>query len=82
MKKVILSLAVLATVAMAAGDIDHPHDRIAEKKKKSKEDPLAEAAKSATQRFIIGPLNLIVDLTCLPSDPDRQSFGFQAGAIA
>ena len=28
-------------------------------KKQSKEDPLAEAAKSASQRFIIGPLNLI-----------------------
>jgi len=28
-------------------------------KKKSKVDPLAEAAKSATQRFVIGPLNLL-----------------------
>ena len=28
-------------------------------KKKSKDDPLAEAAKSTTQRFVIGPLNLL-----------------------
>jgi hypothetical protein len=28
-------------------------------KKKSKDDPLAEAAKSATQRFVIGPLNMV-----------------------
>jgi uncharacterized membrane protein required for colicin V production len=28
-------------------------------KKKSKEDPLAEAAKSASQRFVIGPLNMV-----------------------
>ena len=30
-------MAVLATVAMAAGDIEHPHERIAEKKKTNKE---------------------------------------------
>ena len=29
------------------------------RKKKSKEDPLAEAAKSVTQRFVIGPLNML-----------------------
>lgn len=34
-----------------------PEER--KQKKKSKEDPLAEAAKSATQRFVIGPLNLL-----------------------
>jgi len=34
-----------------------PEER--KKKKKSKEDPLAEAAKSASQRFVIGPLNMI-----------------------
>jgi hypothetical protein len=28
-------------------------------KKKSEDDPLAEAAKSATQRFVIGPLNML-----------------------
>ncbi|HHE05699.1 MAG TPA: hypothetical protein ENK90_01080, partial [Epsilonproteobacteria bacterium] len=28
MKKIVLSMAALATVSMAAGDIDHPHDRI------------------------------------------------------
>ena len=37
MKKVVLSIIALATVAMAV-DIDHPHDRIAEKKSKSKEE--------------------------------------------
>jgi hypothetical protein len=34
-----------------------PEER--KRKKKSQEDPLAEAAKSATQRFVIGPLNLL-----------------------
>jgi len=34
-----------------------PEER--KQKKKSKEDPLAEAARSATQRFVIGPLNLL-----------------------
>ncbi|MBN1220576.1 MAG: CvpA family protein [Anaerolineae bacterium] len=34
-----------------------PEER--KQKKKSKEDPLAEAAKSATQRFVVGPLNMI-----------------------
>ena len=34
-----------------------PEER--KQKKKSEIDPLAEAAKSATQRFIIGPLNLL-----------------------
>ena len=34
-----------------------PEER--KQKKKSKEDPLAEAAKSATQRFVVGPLNLL-----------------------
>ena len=33
-----------------------PEER--KQKKKSKEDPLAEAAKSATDRFVIGPLNM------------------------
>ncbi len=37
MKKIVASLAVLATVAMAV-DIDHPHDRIEEKKETSKEE--------------------------------------------
>ena len=32
MKKIILSIVALATVAMAEGDIAHPHDRIKEKK--------------------------------------------------
>ncbi len=35
MKKIVLSMAVLATVAMAEGDIEHPHERIAEKKAKA-----------------------------------------------
>ncbi len=34
-----------------------PEDR--KVKRKSKEDPLAEATKSVTERFVIGPLNLI-----------------------
>jgi Na+-transporting methylmalonyl-CoA/oxaloacetate decarboxylase gamma subunit len=34
-----------------------PEER--KQKKKSKEDPLAEAAKSVTQRFVIGPLNML-----------------------
>lgn len=38
MKKIILSLAALATVVMAGdADVDHPHDRIDTKKKMSKE---------------------------------------------
>jgi len=41
MKKVILSIATLATLstaAMAAGDIDHPHERITQKKAKTTDD--------------------------------------------
>jgi hypothetical protein len=34
-----------------------PEER--KQRKKSKEDPLAEAAKSVTQRFVIGPLNML-----------------------
>ncbi len=34
-----------------------PEDK--KKKKKSQDDPLAEAAKSASQRFILGPINLL-----------------------
>ncbi len=34
-----------------------PEER--KRKKKSKEDPLADAAKSATERFVLGPLNAL-----------------------
>ncbi|MBN1992665.1 MAG: CvpA family protein [Anaerolineae bacterium] len=34
-----------------------PEER--KQRRKSEEDPLAEAAKSATQRFVLGPLNLL-----------------------
>lgn len=41
MKKIVLSMAAVATVAMAAGDIDHPVERIAEVKNTTPE-PVAE----------------------------------------
>jgi uncharacterized membrane protein required for colicin V production len=33
------------------------------KRKKSQDDPLAEAAKTATERFVIGPLNMLGGMT-------------------
>ena len=38
MKKIILSILALATVVMAAGDIDAPHERIEKKKSKSQDE--------------------------------------------
>jgi len=48
MQKVVLSMAAMATVAMAASDIPHPHERIAEKKA-NETTPFIE--KSITDRF-------------------------------
>ena len=38
-----------------------PEER--KRKKKSQDDPLAEAAKTATERFVIGPLNMLGGMT-------------------
>ena len=49
MKKIVLSMASLATVAMAEGDINHPHERIDEKKATVLPAPIAE--RSLLDRF-------------------------------
>ncbi len=49
MKRIVLSVAALATVAMAEGDIKHPHERIDEKKATIEHAPVAE--RSFLDRF-------------------------------
>lgn len=42
MKKIVLSMAAVASVAMAEGDIAHPHERIDEKKSTIVQEPVEE----------------------------------------
>jgi len=49
MKRIVLSVVALATVAMAEGDINHPHERIDEKKATVEHIPVAE--RSFLDRF-------------------------------
>ena len=51
MKKIILSMAVLATVAMAEGDIEHPHERIETKKEKAPETDMQVHEKDILDRI-------------------------------
>ncbi|AKF24018.1 hypothetical protein YH65_00285 [Sulfurovum lithotrophicum] len=48
MKKIVLSMAAMATVSMAASDVLHPHERIAEKKAN---DTITHAEKEILDRF-------------------------------
>ena len=55
---IILIVSFHAVRLLVKALVTPPEDK-RKTKKKSEEDPLAEAAKSASQRFVIGPLNML-----------------------
>jgi len=51
MKKIVLSMAVVASVSMAASDVKHPHERIEESKQTTLKTEISVAEKSISDRI-------------------------------